>query len=85
MAWKDEAYELGQQWANFYDPDSPALEFVKSFFDTSLLVNVVHNDFRQPHAIFEPFIEAAAEYAVQKDVQSGHANGDAVVSNGHAH
>ena len=85
MAWKDEAYELGQQWANFYDPGSVALEFVKSFFDTSLLVNVVHNDFRQPDAIFEPFIKAAAEYAIQKNLPNGHTNEDMITSNGHAH
>jgi len=86
MAWKDEAYELGQQWANFYEPGSAALEFVKSFFDTSFLVNVVHNDFRQPDGIFEPFIKAAADHAAQKRVPNGHANGDATgLSNGHAH
>jgi len=85
MAWKDEAYELGQQWANFYDEGSTAGEFVRSFFDSSLLVNVVHNDFRQPDAIFEPFIKAAADYAAQKRIPNGHANGDAVVSNGHVY
>lgn len=85
MAWKDEAYELGQQWANFYEPGSTALEFVTSFFDTSFLVNVVHNDFRRPDAIFEPFIKAAADFTVQKRVPNGHVNGDAIgLSNGHA-
>jgi len=85
MAWKDEAYELGHQWANFYDQGSAAFDFVKSFFDTSLLVNVVHNDFRQPDAIFEPFVKAAADYVAQKRVPNEHANGDAVIPNGHAH
>jgi len=84
MAWKDEAYELGQQWANFYDSGSPALDFVKSFFDTSFLVNVVHNDFQQPGAIFEPFIKAAADHTAQRHVQNGRANGDAVISNDRA-
>lgn len=86
MAWKDEAYELGQQWANFYDSGSAAYEFVKSFFDTSFLVNVVHNDFRQPDAIFEPFIKVGAEYAAHRRVPNGHLNGDAIgLSNGHSH
>ena len=85
MAWKDEAYELGQQWANVYDQGSAAGEFVKSFFDTSFLVNIVHNDFRQPDAIFEPFTKAAADHAVKKRGPNGHANGDGVISNGHAH
>ena len=86
MAWKDEAYELGHQWANLYEPGSAASEFVKSFFDTSFLVNVVHNDFRRPDGIFEPFIKAAADHAAQTRVPNGHASGDAVgLSNGHAH
>lgn len=85
MAWKDEAYELGQQWANSYDEGSAARVFTKSFFDSSFLVNVVHNDFRQPDAIFEPFIKAAADYVAQKRVSNGHANGQAVIPNGHAH
>lgn len=89
MAWKDEAYELGLQWANSYDEGSAAGEFIRSFFNTSLLVNVVHNDFRQPDAIFEPFIKAAADYTAQKHVPNGHANGHgnghAVIPNGYAH
>lgn len=85
MAWKDEAYELGQQWANIYDEGTAAEEFVKSFFDTALLVNVVHNDFRRPDAIFEPFLKAAADYVAQKQVPNGQANGHAVIPNGHAH
>jgi methylenetetrahydrofolate reductase (NADPH) len=85
MAWKDEAYELGQQWASFYDEGSAAGEFIKSFFDTSLLVNVVHNDFRQPDAIFEPFTRAAADYAAQQSAQNGRGNGDAIIPNGRTH
>jgi len=86
MAWKDEAYELGHQWANFYELGSAASEFVKAFFDTSFLVNVVHNDFRKPEGIFEPFIKAAADHAAQRRVPNGHASGDTVgLSNGRAH
>jgi methylenetetrahydrofolate reductase (NADPH) len=42
---------------------------------SSYLVNVVHNDFKDPGAIFEPFFKAGAEY------QSQHSNGP-VASNG---
>lgn len=85
MAWKDEAYELGQQWSGSYDEGSAAREFIKSFFDNSFLVNVVHNDFRQPGAIFEPFTKAAADYVTQNRVSNGHVNGQAVIPNGHVH
>ena len=33
--------------------------------DTSFLVNVVHNDFKDPHAIFKPFFLAGETYAAQ--------------------
>lgn len=26
---QDEAYELGRQWANFYEPDSPSRKLIK--------------------------------------------------------
>lgn len=82
MAWKDEAYELGQQWANLYDEGSAGGEFLKSFFDASFLVNVVHNDFRQPDTIFESFTKAAADYTQRKGVPNAHGDGHAIIPNG---
>ncbi|KAF8817427.1 methylenetetrahydrofolate reduct [Phlegmacium glaucopus] len=64
MAWKDEAFELGQQWAKLYEPDSPSNKLITEIMDTSFLVNVVHNDFHDSEAIFKPFLKAGAEYLV---------------------
>ncbi|GBE86652.1 methylenetetrahydrofolate reductase-domain-containing protein [Sparassis latifolia] len=77
MAWKDEAYELGCQWANYYEPDSPSRKLITNVMDTYLLVNVVHNDYRKPSAIFEPFFKAGEEFATRHPPQP--------VLNGHAH
>ncbi|THH18453.1 hypothetical protein EW146_g2540 [Bondarzewia mesenterica] len=77
MAWKDEAYELGQQWAKLYEPDSPSRKLISDLMGKSLLVNVVHNDFKKPDAIFEPFYKAGAEFAAASDATTqpnGHAN-----------
>ncbi|KZT10171.1 methylenetetrahydrofolate reduct [Laetiporus sulphureus 93-53] len=63
MAWKDEAYELGRQWSNYYEPDSPTRKLINDIMDTFYLVNVVHNDYKKPQAIFEPFFKAGAEFA----------------------
>lgn len=85
LAWKDEAYELGCQWAQYYEPDSSTRKFINNLMDTALLVNVVHNDFKKPTAIFEPFLKAGAEYAAlqaKDSLSNGHANGHA--QNGHA-
>ncbi|KAJ3932064.1 MAG: methylenetetrahydrofolate reductase-domain-containing protein [Lentinula lateritia] len=72
MAWKDEAFELGQQWARVYDPDSPSAKIIAELMDSCYLVNVVHNDFHDAGAIFKPFFQAGEEYATQADIPNGH-------------
>ncbi|KAG8852083.1 hypothetical protein FRB91_007020 [Serendipita sp. 411] len=59
MAWKDEAFELGMQWSKLYDSGSPTQKLIAEIMETYTLVNVVHNDFRNPDAIFGPFYRAA--------------------------
>ncbi|KAI0794186.1 methylenetetrahydrofolate reduct [Fomes fomentarius] len=80
MAWKDEAYELGRQWAQFYAPDTPTRKLLDDVMQTYYLVNVVHNDYKKPSAIFEPFFKAGAEYAAKLGKVPTVLNG-----NGHAH
>ncbi|KAG5637289.1 hypothetical protein H0H81_005084 [Sphagnurus paluster] len=74
MAWKDEAYELGQQWAQIYDPDSPSRKLISELMESCSLVNVVHNDFQDPEAIFKPFFLAGEEYRAQStsELVNGH-------------
>ncbi|CAK9781082.1 methylenetetrahydrofolate reduct [Cutaneotrichosporon oleaginosum] len=56
IAWKDEAFELGCQWANLYPEGSPTRSLIRNIMDTSYLVNIVANDFKDGMAIFEPFL-----------------------------
>ena len=56
LAWKDEAFEIGRNWARLYAPDSESRKLLDGIFDTYFLVNVVHNDFKNGLAIFEPFL-----------------------------
>ena len=73
MAWKDEAYELGKQWAAMYDPESLSHKLISELMDTSLLVNVVHNDFHDIEAIFKPFFKAGTEFLSRSQpIVSGH-------------
>ncbi|KAI1796765.1 methylenetetrahydrofolate reduct [Ganoderma leucocontextum] len=74
MAWKDEAYELGRQWALFYEPESPSRKLIDEVMNTYYLVNVVHNDFKKADAIFQPFYKAGAEYAAKHAALNGAAN-----------
>ena len=62
FSFQDEAFELGQQWAKLYEPDSPSYKLITEIMDTFSLVNVVHNDFHDSEAIFKPFLKAGTEF-----------------------
>lgn len=83
MAWKDEAYELGSQWAKLYETGSQSHKLIDEVMETYSLVNVVHNDFHQPQAIFEPFWKAGEEWQATKR-SALKLNGDAHIGNGTA-
>ncbi|KAI9865201.1 MAG: hypothetical protein M1813_002521 [Trichoglossum hirsutum] len=55
LAWKDEAYRLGMDWAHCHPPSSPSRLVIEGVMKTWFLVNIVHNDFRQTHGIFPLF------------------------------
>jgi len=74
---QDEAYELGQQWAKLYEADSPSRRLIRDLMDDFLLVNVVHNDYKDAGAIFEPFFRAGVEYAAKTNDRAANTNGHA--------
>jgi len=45
MAWKDEAFELWQEWGQIYDKDSPSGLLLETIHNTWYLVYVVDNNF----------------------------------------
>ncbi|KAI9138489.1 methylenetetrahydrofolate reductase-domain-containing protein [Paraphysoderma sedebokerense] len=57
MAWKDEAFELWSQWGSVYEPSSPTSTVINDIYDNWYLMNIVHNDFHNPKAIFKIFEE----------------------------
>lgn len=52
---RDEAFELGMQWASLYEEGSASRDLIKDVMNTSYLVNIVANDFKDGLSIFEPF------------------------------
>jgi methylenetetrahydrofolate reductase (NADPH) len=40
LAWKDEAFRLGQDWANCYDAGTPSRELIKKIVDEWYLINI---------------------------------------------
>ncbi|GAA5900620.1 hypothetical protein JCM8208_000549 [Rhodotorula glutinis] len=67
QAWKDEAYELGAQWALLYRESEPEThKLIQGIFDEFSLVNIVFNDYRNTDddAVFKPFFELAQQNGV---------------------
>ncbi|EEQ29403.1 methylenetetrahydrofolate reductase (NAD(P)H) met13 [Microsporum canis] len=55
LAWKDEAYRLGDDWAKCHDASSPSRKIIQNTMDTWYLFNIVNNDFHKTHDIFDLF------------------------------
>lgn len=55
LAWKDEAYRLGDDWATCFEAGSPSRKLIQSIMDSWFLVNIVNNDFHRNRDIFELF------------------------------
>ncbi|KAI8687095.1 hypothetical protein LRP88_13537 [Fusarium phalaenopsidis] len=53
LAWKDEAFRLGVDWAHCYDASSPSRALIDEVMNEWYLVNIVNNDFHQNGTIFE--------------------------------
>lgn len=73
LAWKDEAFRLGLDWAHCHDANTPSRHLIEGMMEEWYLVNIgmfsliifwmlalltaqlVHNDFREPNALFSLF------------------------------
>ncbi|KAI9295159.1 methylenetetrahydrofolate reduct [Neoconidiobolus thromboides FSU 785] len=55
LAWKDEAFELWNQWKFNYDQNSTSFELLNEIQNNWYLVNLVHHDFTKVNAIFNIF------------------------------
>lgn len=62
LAWKDEAYRLGDDWSRCYPPGSPSRLLVEELMDHWFLVNIVNNDFHQEKEIFSVFEDLQVEH-----------------------
>ncbi|KAJ5780303.1 hypothetical protein N7457_005463 [Penicillium paradoxum] len=55
LAWKDEAYLLGDHWSKCHDAASPSRKLIQNMMNDWYLVNIVDNDFHRSNAVFELF------------------------------
>ncbi|MCJ1313878.1 hypothetical protein MMC25_007558 [Agyrium rufum] len=55
LAWKDEAFRLGSDWARCYSLSSPSRHLIDGIMGTWFLVNIVNNDFHHAETLFSLF------------------------------
>ncbi|KAI9710848.1 MAG: hypothetical protein M1828_002020 [Chrysothrix sp. TS-e1954] len=55
LAWKDEFFRLGVDWAHCYAAGSPSRDLIGGMMDSWSLINIVHNDFHREDGIFPLF------------------------------
>ncbi|KAL1925667.1 uncharacterized protein VTP21DRAFT_550 [Calcarisporiella thermophila] len=52
LAWKDEAFELWQEWAKLYPAGSKSRDLIERISNEYYLINIVHNDYRDFEGIW---------------------------------
>ncbi|CAG8764597.1 16346_t:CDS:2, partial [Racocetra fulgida] len=63
----DEAFELWNEWAKIYDPDSVSAKLITQIADNWYLINIVHNDFHDGSGIFRIFEPDGVPELVEAD------------------
>lgn len=89
LAWKDEFYRLGQDWANCHASTSPARYVISDVMDSWYLLNIVHNDFHVTNGIFPIFdglrvenMEAKLDSGLTPDAHNGNSHAETNGTNG---
>lgn len=75
LAWKDEFYKLGLDWAHCYDAGSPSRGLIEEMMNSWYLVNIVHNDFHAEDGIFPIFEGLGVQGLDQTWKGNGETNG----------
>lgn len=82
LAWKDEAFRLGMDWAHCHSLQSPSRHLIQSIMESWYLVNIVHNDFHQTHGLF-PLFDGLSVEDLDKPQAVPNGSIDTPVTNGH--
>ncbi|KAJ1333262.1 methylenetetrahydrofolate reductase (NADPH) [Microdochium nivale] len=61
LAWKDEAFQLGMDWAHCFDANTPSRILIEEMMSEWSLINIVNNDFHDQNSIFDLFDGLAAK------------------------
>jgi methylenetetrahydrofolate reductase (NADPH) len=87
LAWKDEAFRLGEDWSKCYPVGSGTRRLIDTIMDECYLVNIVNNDFYQNYEIFRVFDDLQVENfdkVFEDATTNGHHDETKSVKNGEA-
>lgn len=86
LAWKDEAFRLGEDWSKCYPTGSATRKLIQKIMNECYLMNIVNNDFHSNDGIFEVFegLEVTdIDVKFSDDIQAnGEQNGTREIVNG---
>lgn len=89
LAWKDEAFQLGMEWARCHEANSPSRVLIQKMMEEWYLVNIVNNDFHSPRTIFDllkdvkvPDLEKEVAIPTDQRPETNGVNGTSVTTNG---
>ena len=86
LAWKDEAFRLGEDWSKCYPIGSGTRKLIDTVMGECYLVNIVNNDFHETTEIFRVFdglhVEDFDRVFEDSPKMNGHVNGTRNVMNG---
>ncbi|KAK4548142.1 hypothetical protein LTR36_010011 [Oleoguttula mirabilis] len=85
LAWRDEFYHLGSEWAKCYDEGSESRKLIREITESWYLVNIVDNDFRSERGIFPLFEGLKVEGVEETSAKSKFKANGAAEMNGDAH
>ncbi|KAL8409696.1 hypothetical protein RB594_007954 [Gaeumannomyces avenae] len=88
LAWKDEAFQLGMEWARCHEANSPSRVLIQKMMEEWYLVNIVNNDFHSPRTIFDllkdikvPDLEKEVAIPTDQGPETNGINGTLVTTN----
>ncbi|KAH6568661.1 hypothetical protein BASA50_008814 [Batrachochytrium salamandrivorans] len=61
LAWKDEAFELWNQWSLLYEKDSTSNKLINNISCSWFLINIVDNNYKNRFAIYDILDQVASE------------------------
>ena len=57
LAWKEEAFDIWQEWAQLYPRTSPARQLLDSITNEWWLVSLIHHDYKQADGLWNLLLE----------------------------